>query len=1005
MNYESRKSVDELFDKLDPKFEYHFRVIHDEYSHQRELDPLYVQINYDPRHYKYQFYKKLIDSYISMVKLGIVYQLKSSDVKHVRLLTHGNVDWNHIKMVESKGLVDYKLVDWDGFSDNVEADIEDFKQLIPDEIEQKQRLINQVILLRTMVKQLNFVLERYPLKCEQFENLHMIYVGLVLNMIDPSGKYHRMLKNVDGCQLNYTDGEFKENYIDLIERSINFGKPLSVDDIKKNNNVDINFFEQGEMEQEKCPPKDLLQSAASGHVIFSESCNDEQCDVKMFKVFQSGEKQQFEKEMELEDFLTLSDPEGNFHTRMTGNSMCENGIYSIVFENMVHKKDDTATMTKERFEILFNDYINMVYSALSYCNEHRMKIYQKDVNTSSFKMLVHGDIKKENIIYDKKRDVYRLVNWGSHGDFKIMKDKTEDKDCEDFVHLYRDYGFDDDEFVETMKRKFDSLFQFKNTYDINLMLASSTVPEVVVEQTSLTPPPEIVVEQKPVTLPLPTEESIHIVSVSNSPASSSSASSLSSEFDYDGIDMYSPSLDLMDFEHDGGEGIKVVFEEWAIDDTCYTFDEDQVMGMGMHGVVYSACKKDEMCDKVVKKMKNEAEAEKEIQISRILDKLDPEGNYHPKLYEATKCRGQNVYNLVFKKVGKLNLLQQLQSEEQKKKFTAQKYLDLLNEYKILLKKYYETRKSRHLIDCATIPRLYHHDIAPRNVVYNELTDSYMLIDWGSYVIKYKEEKKPKNNDDYHRNLLIHLSPFETGFVTLIANVQGPADKKDLKKKTKEMFAELERLRLDKQKQLTSGGCVKEILFTVPHAACPPGYEEKHTCDFVAKDAADILRSKNADISSLILGKVPRTKCDLNRKQCRNELFRKTIREMVEKYKYKTVVDVHSYPVGVEKGEWDECDVVLMNIELPDGKDYTMNLARRISKKGLSVGIVSGTFANDIVLEMRQDLNKRSLLIEFNEKRFTKQKAGKIADAIREWVKDETDLSLEDQHVKIMIKMS
>ncbi len=79
-----------------------------------------------------------------------------------------------------------------------------------------------------------------------------------------------------------------------------------------------------------------------------------------------------------------------------------------------------------------------------------------------------------------------------------------------------------------------------------------------------------------------------------------------------------------------------------------------------------------------------------------------------------------------------------------------------------------------------------------------------------------------------------------------------------------------------------------IVISVPHATCPwyaPTGGPYHDCDIVSDKAAYGIQQQIQNISNmygihlkakLFIGNLPRTICDLNRKECRQSSFRRAL---------------------------------------------------------------------------------------------------------------------------------
>ena len=172
-----------------------------------------------------------------------------------------------------------------------------------------------------------------------------------------------------------------------------------------------------------------------------------------------------------------------------------------------------------------------------------------------------------------------------------------------------------------------------------------------------------------------------------------------------------------------------------------------------------------------------------------------------------------------------------------------------------------------------------------------------------------------------------------------------------------------------------------VVLTVPHAVCPPDYPLKtHKCDVLAKEAADCLHKasnqvKNNKIVVLepFIPDTPRSVCDLNRYWCdpdkqtksaRDHPYRKQLREFVTKHNAIIifVLDIHSYPEDVDN-KWKEYELVLI---VDSYASYAVDFVKFMNRAEIFTLLQPGK-NNDLHVEMRTQLGKKSMLLEFNEK--------------------------------------
>ena len=187
-----------------------------------------------------------------------------------------------------------------------------------------------------------------------------------------------------------------------------------------------------------------------------------------------------------------------------------------------------------------------------------------------------------------------------------------------------------------------------------------------------------------------------------------------------------------------------------------------------------------------------------------------------------------------------------------------------------------------------------------------------------------------------------------------------------------------------------------VVLTVPHAVCPEDAPRAaHLCDFLAPRAAQCVfeRSRALEdvavraLAPLVPTHTPRTVCDLNRRRCwpesdgdggsaRAHPFRERVREVVRERgdRVALVLDVHSYPPRVP--DWGDYTLVVLDEDVrvggggrwdrPPWSSYAVDFTRFMNRDaGVRTALRAG-HDNDIMREMRTQLGRRALLLEFNE---------------------------------------
>ena len=155
---------------------------------------------------------------------------------------------------------------------------------------------------------------------------------------------------------------------------------------------------------------------------------------------------------------------------------------------------------------------------------------------------------------------------------------------------------------------------------------------------------------------------------------------------------------------------------------------------------------------------------------------------------------------------------------------------------------------------------------------------------------------------------------------------------------------------------------KFILITVPHAVCDDRYDKIRTCDYVSVENAikmkEILDTYNIH-NEILIGDIPRTKIDLNRRKARNTKFHQNINEIINKINHEKLIVIDTHSGNFNK----ETPIVLLN--MPSEKDnYLIN---KISKK-INIKdnyIWNGSAMNYITNKCHKN-DVPAVLIEFNE---------------------------------------
>ena len=159
-----------------------------------------------------------------------------------------------------------------------------------------------------------------------------------------------------------------------------------------------------------------------------------------------------------------------------------------------------------------------------------------------------------------------------------------------------------------------------------------------------------------------------------------------------------------------------------------------------------------------------------------------------------------------------------------------------------------------------------------------------------------------------------------------------------------------------------GKIMNQVIITVPHSVCNTDSHIRHTCDFVALDAAETMYFKFPDLKPIMLvADVNRDITDYNRKSSRSSRFRTALRDLLTNQPF-CVLDVHSFPPEYP-GEFDDAEVAIgsNNYKL---EPYIKDVTKYLADNGIRAYAVGNIIA-DIVQEVK-DYGVPGLLFEFNE---------------------------------------
>ena len=148
-----------------------------------------------------------------------------------------------------------------------------------------------------------------------------------------------------------------------------------------------------------------------------------------------------------------------------------------------------------------------------------------------------------------------------------------------------------------------------------------------------------------------------------------------------------------------------------------------------------------------------------------------------------------------------------------------------------------------------------------------------------------------------------------------------------------------------------------IIITAPHSKCDSNIKERN-CDIVSDYASRSLFQLIHEPKFLIPATHHRNELDLNRKQANNTAFWYSFRSFIEAPEPPIVIDVHSFPLGLEPYE-------IFIIDNNTNASYVHNLYQILLVNGITAGIFRGNELNEIVITAIQH-GCVTFLLEYNE---------------------------------------
>lgn len=207
--------------------------------------------------------------------------------------------------------------------------------------------------------------------------------------------------------------------------------------------------------------------------------------------------------------------------------------------------------------------------------------------------------------------------------------------------------------------------------------------------------------------------------------------------------------------------------------------------------------------------------------------------------------------------------------------------------------------------------------------------------------------------------------------------------------------------------------MSNIIITVPHSKCLKEYHDKdiiykaHLCDFRTKNIGEmfkrIFEKHNFNTYLYVNNNIPRICvnlkdeekfgcCDLNRKKCRNNDWRKDVTKKMKELKNKKVfiIDIHSFN---RYNSFGGCDVAILmdkNINSKINKNI-LELKNKINSILIQDNNYCNLFygKNNDIIDQANELNINNFLLEVieDENRLTNNIIEKMCDTIALHIKD------------------
>jgi len=199
-----------------------------------------------------------------------------------------------------------------------------------------------------------------------------------------------------------------------------------------------------------------------------------------------------------------------------------------------------------------------------------------------------------------------------------------------------------------------------------------------------------------------------------------------------------------------------------------------------------------------------------------------------------------------------------------------------------------------------------------------------------------------------------------------------------------------------------------VLLTVPHAQGCDRLSSRHPCDTLAEGLAQYLQQSCSGNCEVLVGDIPRTVLDLNRKESRYTEYRQQIKKRIQYHMQRGeivwVIDCHSFPQTYRWNQEQSTDFVILDTWLNNRPTvYVSQLTTFLQKQQVDILQLQGASpedndTNDIMDTSRQ-LGAYSFLLEVKEG-LRRSRLQQISVLIIKWITEMTEMtesSYEHEH--------